>query len=118
MARDDPKCATRIGSKGSGSIRIVVDRVVIDQNSLRRTVQIIVLPGPDGPDERGQSDRAENKRCRDQDQQDIHDSVSEARCRCRRNAFSVTSNDDDDMATAATSGVTNPAIANGTAMAL
>ena len=37
---------------------------------------------------------------------------------CKRREFPTTSNDDSDIASAATSGVANPAIATGTARAL
>ncbi len=93
-------------------------RLIVDQYTLCSTVEVIVLPGTNGPDERGKPDGTKKKRCRNQNQQNVQGIDSPLCRRCSRRAFKVTRSDEEDIATAATRGVTNPAIAKGTAQAL
>ncbi len=89
-----------------------------------RAVQIIVLPRPERPEKGGKTQKTEKKSRWDEKSQSLHHAVSfieEGRpCppRARRKAFSVTTIEDPDMAAAAISGVTSPAMASGTASRL
>lgn len=82
------------------------------KNSLGGTIQVFVLARPDRPQERDQPEQAERDGRRDEVHEHVHDALLRVR------AFKVTRIDDDDMATAAMSGVTKPAIAKGTKSAL
>lgn len=82
------------------------------KNSLGSAIQVFVLARLDGPQECDQSEQAE----RDGRRNKVHEHVHRALLRVR--AFKVTRMDDDDMANAAMSGVTKPAIAKGTKSAL
>lgn len=76
---------------------------------------ILELAESQRPDECRQSDTAEAKRDRDQEGQDFHAGFFQSRS---RKAFNVTVIELRDIASAAISGVTIPATANGTATAL
>lgn len=78
------------------------DVIVIEQDTVRRSVQVIELAAFQRPKEGGEANEAEAKGDRNQVDEDIH----EAEPRLSRSAFSMTSSDDDDIAIAATSGVT------------
>lgn len=86
--------------------------VLIVQNPLRGAVEVFVLAGPDGPQERGQPQKAK----RDGRRNEIHEHVQGTLRRVR--ALRVTKMEDDDIATAAIRGVTTPATAKGTNRAL
>lgn len=86
-------------------------QVIVHDRPPRGTVEVVILSGPQGPQESGQPKSAQKKRDRDQENQDVHDNLN-------RRALAVTTSDERDMARAANSGVTNPATANGTARPL
>lgn len=92
-------------------------QLIVNQDATRRALKIIILTRPDRPDERGEAQAAKQQRNGNEDRDDVHLGPS-ASSRFNRSAFIVTSRDEDDIATAATSGVTKPAIAKGTAIAL
>jgi hypothetical protein len=81
------------------------------------TFQIIELAGPEGPEKCRETGAAERQGYRHEPSQSRHGifsfSIPE-----RRKAFSVTASEEADMAIAAISGVTMPAIAMGTNTAL
>ena len=72
-------------------------------------VHVVELTGLERPQERGKAEEAEKQRRRNQPQQHGHDSFP----RLSLKALEITATDDADMATAAISGVTNPAMAIG-----
>src|SRR6266581_1716730 len=84
--------------------------LVVDQNSLGGAVEILELTRPQRPQESGEPKQTQEQRRRHQIDQHGHDDAN-----LRRRAFRVTSNDDEDIATAAINGVANPAMAIGTA---
>lgn len=87
--------------------------ILIDEDPQRRSVKVVKLSGTHGPEERRKPRKAKRKRNGDQDENAVHRAT-----RFRRRALATTSSDDPDMAAAATSGVTRPVIAKGTASAL
>jgi hypothetical protein len=108
-------------------------KVIVRQNAKRSALDVIVLTTLQRPQERRQSDQAESKCHWHQIKKYVHAIFSfgahvranfsarliSARAgSCARNALKVTKSDEPDMATAAISGVTKPAIAIGTATAL
>jgi hypothetical protein len=96
---------------GSGGWRIV------EQNAERGAVEIVELTGAQGPDEGGKAEKPQEQGRGDQIEERIH-SALHAGLRCSRKAFKITMREEDDIATAAISGVTSPADANGTATIL
>lgn len=78
--------------------------------------EIVILTVLEGPEKGDKPKGAEHDRKRNQIDQDFHQIVS--LCRRARKALSITSSDEPDIAAAAISGVTRPAIASGTASAL
>lgn len=91
----------------------LIRRILLDQYPFRRPVQILELPRLQGPEECRQAKQAEKQGGRHQIDQYAHGLTHFS-----RRAFTVTSREDDDMATAASSGVTRPAMASGTAAKL
>ena len=91
--------------------------VVVKQNTVGRPVEIIELTGFQRPQKSSKTDQPEKQGGWDEIDQRGHGLAPRSPKR-RRKALSVTAIDDADMATAAISGVTNPAIAKGIAMAL
>ena len=87
--------------------------VFIDQDALGRAVEVIVLTAVHRPQKCGQTEQAHDQRGRYEDRQAGHSAALR-----KRREFPTTSNDDNDIASAATKGVANPAIAIGTAKAL
>src|SRR5260370_7889779 len=79
--------------------------------------EIVILPAFERPEKAQQPGEPEPERQRHKDDKDFHQDLPRAARRARR-AFSITSSDEPDMATAAISGVTNPTIAIGTARRL
>jgi len=88
-------------------------RAVIDKDAQGCTIEIIELPARRRPEECRKPEQAKQQRYRDEDGNDAHRAA-----RLRRNAFTTTRIDEHDMASAATRGVTWPAIARGTASRL
>ena len=87
--------------------------VIVRQHTKSSAVDVTVLPALSEPREMQQTCKAESEGHRNQINQHVH-----ALRPFVRNAFSVTSSEDPDIARAAISGVTAPAIAIGTATAL
>ena len=85
----------------------------VDQNSLSGSIQIIELARFQGPKKACESQQAKEQCSGDKKYQHAHD-----RIQLRRRALSVTSSEEDDMATAAIRGVTRPHTASGTAARL
>ncbi len=93
--------------------RCLIGRFLIDQNSLGGPVEIVELSRLKGPEKARQPKQPQKKGGGNQVDQHTH-----GRTHLSRSAFRVTSRDEDDMATAARSGVTMPATARGTAARL
>ena len=87
--------------------------VLVDQDTERRTVEIVELARANRPEKGGQRGKAEAERERDEQGEAVHRAA-----RRRRRALATTSSEDPDIASAAISGVTRPAIASGTARTL
>lgn len=85
------------------------------QNTMCCTLKVFVLARPQTPEESGKPHHSHEQRDRDQDDHDIH---VRRQCNCKRNALSVTINEEPDIARAAINGVRKPAAANGAAMML
>lgn len=88
--------------------------VVLEQDAVRRAVQVVELARLQGPKEGGETDQAEEQGDGDEIEQDGHARFP----RLRRKALVITTMDDVDMATAAIKGVTKPAMASGMVTAL
>lgn len=86
---------------------------IVDQDAHRSALEVIKLPVAHCPEESSQTDQPEAESNRDEQQDAVHRTAARS-----RNALATTSSDEPDMARAAMSGVTSPAIASGTAMAL
>jgi hypothetical protein len=84
--------------------------IVVEQDPVRRPVQIIVLPRPQRPQERRQPECCDHQADHQQKQNDRHASVLP----CKRRLFAITSSDELDIAAAASQGVTQPQTASGT----
>lgn len=87
--------------------------VVVDKDSLRRAVEIVELTAPRRPEEGGQPEEPEPERDRQEQEQAAHRAAPRS-----RKALATTRIELPDMASAAISGVTLPAIASGTASTL
>lgn len=96
-------------------VRLVV--VIVEQDALCRALEIVILPAPQRPEKTGEPEKAEDKGGGHEENEDIH-LLPFALPRFSRSEFSVTVIEELDIATAATSGVTKPATASGTATAL
>ena len=83
--------------------------LIIKQDAVRRPVHIIVLTGPQGPQEHRQSTAPQQNPKAQQIQDNVHAALP-----LRRKLFSITARDEPDIAAAASHGVTNPATASGT----
>lgn len=108
--------------------------VILKKNTLSRAVEIIVLSVAERPEKRGKADQSEPQSNRYEKKKVDHHVLSTAgRAKssppvgrvCRRDetprkrmALATTISDDSDIAIAATSGVTKPQTASGTAIAL
>ncbi len=95
-------------------------QIVILQNAPLRPFQVVVLTGFQRPQERCQAQQPEKQRDWNEIDQHVHQPRSPACAdpNLRRSALAVTTIEDPDMARAAMSGVTKPAIAKGTATTL
>ncbi len=85
----------------------------VDKDAQRSAVHVVILTIAHGPEKCGKSRQAEAERNRDKYEQPSHLAAFR-----KRSAFPTTIIDDPDIARAATSGVTCPMIASGTAIAL
>ena len=83
-------------------------RRIVEEHATGGAVEIVKLTRPERPKERDETKPAHSERDRDQKEQPAH-----AR-RPNRSELTTTRIDEHDIAAAATIGVTNPAIANGT----
>jgi len=86
---------------------------IVKQNAAGGAIEIVELPRLERPEETCETAKAERKCHWDEQQQSAH-----ACLRAKRSALPTTNREELDMATAAMSGVTKPAIAIGTASAL
>ena len=85
---------------------LTLRRLIVEQNPARRAVHVVELAGTQRPKKRRECAYPKGQAKQDQ---------PENRCHFRtRHELPNTSNDDDDIAAAASQGVTNPAIASGT----
>jgi hypothetical protein len=80
--------------------------IVVEQNTVGGTIQVLVLSVPQRPEKYRKRAHAEHQGRPNQPQNHIH-----ARA---RKLLPMTSSEDDDIAAAASHGVTSPATANGT----
>lgn len=87
--------------------------LIVVQDAQSRAVEILELPRPGSPEERRQAEQPKPQRNRHQNRQDRHFAAPRS-----RSALATTTSDDPDIASAAISGVTSPAIARGTASRL
>ncbi len=85
-------------------------RIVVGEDAVRRTVEIVELTLCNAPPERRADGDHQGDGQRDQEEKDVH--------RESASAPHTTTSEDKDMPAAATSGVTKPAAAAGIAMAL
>jgi len=101
--------------------------IIIREHAKRGAFDIVVLAVLERPHECGEPGKSERKRHRDKIDEHVHVGFTlslrnkSRAVRARgfaRNELSVTSSEEPDMAMAAMSGVTKPAIAIGTATAL
>ncbi len=90
-----------------------------------RSLEILELAGAQGPQEGAEAQEPEEQRGWNEPDQRHHGALStfaaglsESRIVRSRKAFPVTATDDSDMASAASNGVTSPAMASGTNTAL
>lgn len=98
--------------RGGGCLR----RIIIGDRPPGGAIEIVILAIPERPQKGRKAEPAKRDRKRHQIEQDFHQAGS--LCRRARKALSITSSDDPDIAAAAISGVTRPAMASGTASAL
>lgn len=98
--------------QGGGCLR----RLIVGDRPPGGTIEIVILTVPERPQKGRKAEPAKRDRKRHQIEQDFHQIVS-LRRRARK-ALSITSSDEVDIAAAAISGVTKPAMATGTASAL
>lgn len=91
-------------------------RFVVGDRPPGGAIEIVILAVLERPEKGRKAEPAKRDRKRHQIEQDFHQAGS--LCRRARKALSITSSDEPDIATAAISGVTRPAMASGTASAL
>lgn len=92
-----------------GIVRDLLDFVIVEQDPIGRPVQILELPGPQGPQESDQPKRTENQGDWNQHQQIAHQILP----RESLSALVMTTTEEVDMEIAAIKGVTIPAMASG-----
>lgn len=100
---------------------LAIRKVVVLQHPPARSFKIVVLSRSHAPEEAAEPAQAERQGEWKQDHDDVQDGVPSADAPVVwpvRNALSVTTSEEPDMAAAATSGVAKPAIATGTATML
>lgn len=93
-------------------MRRLTGRIFVMKNSLSRAVEVFILARSDGPEKSDQPQKAKRDGGRNEIYQNVHRLLRKVR------ALRVTRMEDDDIATAATSGVTKPRTAKGTNRAL
>ena len=108
----------------------VLFEIIVRKHAKRCALQIVELSVANRPDEREQPGQAQTQRQRHEIDEDVHGRTATARgtsfdaataargIRRSRKALSVTRIEEPDIAAAAINGVTKPAIATGTAIAL
>lgn len=89
--------------------------IVVRENAQRGAADIVILPAAHRPEKREEAGKSETERHRHKINQHVHRRAPPLPA---RKAFSVTSMDEPDIASAAIKGVTIPAMAIGTATAL
>ena len=94
-------------------VRLIVRRIVLER-AIGSAVKVLELTRAERPQEGRKADAAEQQRHRNQPGERGHDRPLPA----RRAALRVTRMEEVDMTMAAISGVTRPAMANGTQTAL
>lgn len=122
--------------RGAAGRSVVVSLFLVEQDALGRTVKVVILAVAQRPEEGEQRHPAQQQRERDEeDEAAAHSPGPGIAARpgsgaatfvrrtladptCRRSAFSTTMSEDSDIASAAISGVTYPAMAIGRATAL
>lgn len=87
--------------------------VIIEQYPIRGSFQVVVLAGPQRPEEDCQRTTAKEQAGAEQVEDDIHTDLPRS-----LKLFAITSSEELDIAAAASQGVTTPAIASGTISAL
>src|SRR5690606_22206410 len=87
--------------------------LVVDEDARGGALWILELPAAQRPEEGRQAGQAKAEGDRDQEQQAVHRAE-----RISRSELATTMSELPDMATAAISGVTSPAMASGTAITL
>lgn len=87
--------------------------VLVDEDARRSPIRIVELAVTQCPEERSEAGQAKQQRDGDKNQQPGHRAAL-----ARRNELAITITELIDMAAAAISGVTMPAIASGTASTL
>lgn len=87
--------------------------VVIDKDADGGAIEIIILASLQRPEEEGQPAQAKQQCAGDEDGDAVHFELPRS-----RSALATTMIEEPDMASAAMSGVTMPAMASGTAMTL
>ncbi len=89
--------------------------LVIDKDAVCRTVEILELAVAHGPEKQDKPGATQKQRDRNKEDQDVHVACL---TRASLSELPTTTSELRDMATAATSGVTKPASASGTASTL
>lgn len=92
--------------------RLAAPYILVVEHAMRRAFEIVELATLHRPDKRCKPEQPEPQRQRHEEDENVHAALPD------RRALSVTRIDEPDIASAAISGVTNPAIATGTATAL
>src|SRR5690554_3813637 len=113
--------ASSAAPRVSQSIGIAAWRwCLVAQNVDCRRVEILELAAANGPGEAGDDHQQQHQADRYQDEQDVHaaDLDFAGGVRVSRSALPTTSSEDSAMPSAASHGVTRPAIATGRAMTL
>lgn len=100
------------GDGGEGE-RGAAHSVLVYQDAVGGAFGIVELAVAQRPEERHEAEETEAQRNRDQEQQAVHRTA-----RAKRSEFATTTSELADMAAAAISGVSRPAMASGTARTL
>ncbi len=88
--------------------------IIIEQDPAGGAIQILILARPKRPKKSGQAQSTQEQSHRNEIDEYRHDNLVRPSLR----AFAITRMEEDDIASAAISGVTNPITANGTAARL
>ncbi len=87
--------------------------ILVDEDAHRGPVRVVILPGAQRPEKGDKTAEAEQQCGRNEDEQAVHLTAQRS-----RSELPMTISELDDIATAAISGVTRPAMASGTAKTL